>query len=78
MCTESVGRVGLGLLGRGIAACLAEHGFDVLAMERPGLWEVLAPLSIHTSLTRPDGQGTEIVVAPAINSRKTPSVASSV
>jgi 3-hydroxybutyryl-CoA dehydrogenase len=29
-----IGVVGLGLLGRGIAACLLEHGFSVVAVER--------------------------------------------
>jgi 3-hydroxybutyryl-CoA dehydrogenase len=31
-----VGVVGLGLLGRGIAACFVGHGFDVVAVERDG------------------------------------------
>ena len=33
MITERIGVVGLGLLGRGIAACFVGHGFDVVAVE---------------------------------------------
>lgn len=32
--SERVGVVGLGLLGRGIAACFARHGFQVVAVDR--------------------------------------------
>lgn len=32
--SERVGVVGLGLLGRGIAACFAKHGFHVVAVDR--------------------------------------------
>jgi 3-hydroxybutyryl-CoA dehydrogenase len=34
MSTDRVGVVGLGLLGRGIAACFVGHGFDVVAVDR--------------------------------------------
>ena len=34
MKTKTVGVVGLGLLGRGIAACLLAHGFKVIGYTR--------------------------------------------
>ena len=34
METTTIGVAGLGLLGRGIAACLLSHGFRVVAFDR--------------------------------------------
>lgn len=67
MTCESIGVVGLGLLGRGIAACLLSRGFSVVAVARtseehaaatPVIEQMLAELAAHENAASPDGDAT--------------------
>lgn len=64
MTSESIGVVGLGLLGRGIAACLLSRGFSVVAVARtaeehaaatPVIEQMLVELAAHESPASPHG-----------------------